>query len=281
MSNKTDDKSLEQDEAFIDALYDDLSQAPSPDSSLEEPSVELDNKILAAAHKAVGAKPKLVVKAKAKKPAFTWFKPIASAASLILVVSLVLKQGEPPVINEMTSQPGIDATVKKESQQAAEQFVMEQQAAPQAVVRRPESAGQISQQMVARQRALAPQASLTPAAKEKKTLARVKIDGSQDLLTAELAAVSDRQVAAPLEKDKRQISVKIRALEEQEYLAYRKQNLAWSWVEESSDAYVIDVMLKDEVRRFLLAKKKFRLPIEKENKTGLLRFELIQYLDKP
>jgi hypothetical protein len=83
-NNSNDDKTLRDDEAFIDALYQGHGV-----SLTEQPSIKLDQQVLAAAHKAVNAKPSLVLKHKK-----AWYFPIASAASMLLVFSLVLNQQE-------------------------------------------------------------------------------------------------------------------------------------------------------------------------------------------
>ena len=77
-----DDRFLE-DLSFIDDLYRDVQE----DIAQEQPSSALDQRILAAAHRQVNAKPELVNKAKLiKRP--RWMAPMASAASILLVVTV-------------------------------------------------------------------------------------------------------------------------------------------------------------------------------------------------
>ncbi len=75
-------KQLQDDEAFINALYQGVEQSDEPKTS-----EILDKRIIAAAHKAVSEQPK---KKKGKK--LTWVHTLATAASLTLVVTLVFNQ---------------------------------------------------------------------------------------------------------------------------------------------------------------------------------------------
>ena len=98
------------DEEFIQSLYDDLTL--ESDVLTNQPSDELDRRILSAAHKAVDAKPSMVNQPITKEPSnvsqvvkkkSTWYLSLASAASFILVVSLFSNQmSEPFVQNEMS-----------------------------------------------------------------------------------------------------------------------------------------------------------------------------------
>jgi len=84
MSSKPTDRDnqLQEDEAFIDALY---QQLPAEDE--QQPSEFLDKRIITAAYQAVATKPTKINKRK-----ITWFHSLATAASLTLVVSLVVQQ---------------------------------------------------------------------------------------------------------------------------------------------------------------------------------------------
>ena len=72
------DSEENQDQAFIDALYNDLDKTASPS--------HLDAKILAAAHQAVAGEP-LVTH---KRP--RWIKPLSAAATVLLVAGVSLHQ---------------------------------------------------------------------------------------------------------------------------------------------------------------------------------------------
>lgn len=79
MSEHKNDSSVEQqDQAFIDALYNDLETIPSPTT--------LDDRILAAAHQAVASKPVSVK----RRP--HWLKPLSAVATVLLVSSVSLHQ---------------------------------------------------------------------------------------------------------------------------------------------------------------------------------------------
>ena len=115
----TNDKALANDEAFIDALYADIESIEinnteiSNKAAVDQPSKELDQRILNAAHKAVAhavekEKAQVVELANVKsvksvtnskrKKLFAWTVPLASAASLVLVVSLVVNQNDEQIM---------------------------------------------------------------------------------------------------------------------------------------------------------------------------------------
>ncbi|WP_028865623.1 hypothetical protein [Psychromonas aquimarina] len=111
-TNKQDDKALAEDQAFIQSLYDDLSEH-NGDYTAEQPSEQLDQSILAAAHKAVKARPTLHIektssrqtsdkKQELNRPAdkrkkIAWYYPAATAASFLLVGLIVNHQLSVPI----------------------------------------------------------------------------------------------------------------------------------------------------------------------------------------
>ncbi|WP_019615370.1 hypothetical protein [Psychromonas ossibalaenae] len=111
-TNKQDDKALAEDQAFIQSLYDDLSDH-NGDYTAEQPSEQLDQSILAAAHKAVKAKPTLHSEKTAdgqtddkkqalnrpaeKRKKMAWYYPAATAASFLLVGLIVNHQLNGPI----------------------------------------------------------------------------------------------------------------------------------------------------------------------------------------
>jgi len=109
MSINQDDNNVNEakvlaDQAFIDALYKDVAKECVDNSpNDEQPSAELDQRILAAAHKAVIAKPQLVENKK-RAQISPWFTTIAKAASIILVVTLVIDQMDYPLTYQVTEQ---------------------------------------------------------------------------------------------------------------------------------------------------------------------------------
>ena len=118
--HKTEDQQLLEDEAFIDALYEQLDQDKRNQDS---PSEILDKRIILAAHQAVNNE-HMIEKPSAnssdtmgkisdntrtsQQRAYNfklWSKTIATAASLILVVSLVIQQPFHILPNERKSPP--------------------------------------------------------------------------------------------------------------------------------------------------------------------------------
>jgi len=101
MSNKhTDNKDKQtqtltmqqqSDEAFINELYDEVSQEDQ-----SQPSELLDKRIISAAHQAINTsnRPK-------RKSHFTWYSKLATAASVTLVISLVSLQQDNIPSNEL------------------------------------------------------------------------------------------------------------------------------------------------------------------------------------
>ncbi len=103
---ETDKSTLQQqsDEAFINHLYDEVSQ-----NQQSQPSELLDKRILSAAHKAINKSNK-----PDKKSHVTWYSTLATAASLTLVVSLVVLQQANILPNEQVDSIQIkDAAFKK------------------------------------------------------------------------------------------------------------------------------------------------------------------------
>lgn len=102
-TNKQDDKALAENQAFIQSLYDDLTD--QNDDATEQPSKQLDQHILAAAHQAVAAKPTRHIDATSnrqtggnvqelsqpvnKRKKMAWYYPVSMAASVLLVVTIV------------------------------------------------------------------------------------------------------------------------------------------------------------------------------------------------
>jgi hypothetical protein len=91
-SKQTQELMLQQqsDEAFMNELYDEVSQEDQ-----SQPSELLDQRIISAAHKALtkSTKPK-------SKSHVTWYSSLATAASITLVISLVVLQQSNILPNE-------------------------------------------------------------------------------------------------------------------------------------------------------------------------------------
>jgi len=80
----------QSDEAFINELYDEVSQEDQ-----SQPSELLDKRIISAAHKAINTSNKPI-----GKNNFIWYSKLATAASLTLVISLVALQQDNIFPNE-------------------------------------------------------------------------------------------------------------------------------------------------------------------------------------
>ena len=93
MTNKQDQQMVE-DQAFIDSLYQEVAEDNA--SQTEQPSEQLDQRILAAAHKAVASQPMpATIKQQKKK---SWFFPLATAASFLLMITVINHQFSSPII---------------------------------------------------------------------------------------------------------------------------------------------------------------------------------------
>lgn len=98
MTNKQS-KQQDDEQAFIDSLYTELAD--------EQPSEQLDQRILAAAHKAVASQP-VGQTATTPKKRKSWFFPVATAASLLLMLTLFDSQMHSPSIQKAL-QPSLSA----------------------------------------------------------------------------------------------------------------------------------------------------------------------------
>ncbi|MFT6925313.1 MAG: hypothetical protein ACJAZP_000893 [Psychromonas sp.] len=101
VTNKQDDKALTEDEAFIQSLYDDLSDHKT-EHQTDQPSEALDQHIIKAAHKAVETNPAPSIDKALNRPApkrrkVAWYYPVAMAASVLLVVTMVNHQLSGPI----------------------------------------------------------------------------------------------------------------------------------------------------------------------------------------
>lgn len=102
---------LEQDEAFIEQLYQAIeaeNNANEENNDSYPNNTALDDKILAAAHRAVAAKPQTI---KTKSKYTPWYTALATAASLVIVVSLVVEQRHLPLAPDRYSAELADDTV--------------------------------------------------------------------------------------------------------------------------------------------------------------------------
>ena len=174
MSNdKEHDKSLADDEAFIESLYQQLPEEP--------PSAALDQRILAAAHREVDAKPQLVQ----KRPA--WLKPLASAATVLLVVSVTVHQ---------IFDPGFSTSLFSPSDEMVDDFNLSEERMSEADVVEPTL---LSEPAVKAEKAQQPLAEMAIEQKQTKAVAKAAAPKPQMQDTADIALKrkeADRSVAA-------------------------------------------------------------------------------------
>jgi len=87
-ANSIDEQQLRDDEAFINSLYDEVEREQNHKQSTAQPSELLDRRIINAAHQVINVKPAT----NKKQSRLTWLNGLATAASLTLVISLVVQQ---------------------------------------------------------------------------------------------------------------------------------------------------------------------------------------------
>lgn len=118
MTTNKQDKTLTEDQAFIQSLYDEVSDQDSDDLT-EYPSKQLDHAILEAAHKAVSETPSdqqsnvqsLQPKANKRKK-IAWYFPLATAASVLLVITVMNYQLNGPTNPVLETASTIDSTTQ-------------------------------------------------------------------------------------------------------------------------------------------------------------------------
>lgn len=205
-------KQLSDDEAFIQTLYDDIASA---DTSIDEqPSKATDDKILAAAHRALSSSPKLVVKNR------SWTIPIASAASVMLVFSLFFNQlNDDALQSEMLPAPALMSAQPKSE-------MLKKMAARQKEVK------QKHRQM---------KRTNIPARGDKKQQEVAR-------LTAQDYLMSDSNFSAMAESEAKPIIVNeaINVMTEKVYQQLLSVNRRWIFVKEEKEFYVIQLVSKEQ-----------------------------------
>lgn len=295
------------DEKFIDALYAELETEldnaqekglttnPSDKLFTEHPSASLDQRILAAAHKAVDSSPKaidLVGKTPSKiGKARAWHVPLSLAASTVLVVSLVVNQGEESVL------PNADimlAPIAVQAEQAlstkrvgiAERDVMAQgqsrEFAKQNSHQANENANtqvQKSVQAIKRGPAQPP----VPSARKEKHEVEVAMVAPQAVNAPENSVSTDKR-ARTITRDKmtalhkKSLASKLASLSTlpllslQQYQLYKEQKKQWLLRHESEQYYLIDVFAsKQKTTQYKLSKKYFYIkPLARDLADGLV-----------
>lgn len=237
MSNDHEiDKSLAEDEAFIESLYDQL-----PD---ENTSAELDQRILAAAHREVLAKPQRI------KKRSLWLKPMASAAAVLLVVSVSIYQ-----LLEMGNLQDMSTTFDDQSLTSKVKGEMTGEAAGVSPAKQEIRSFQtvsekslVTPQPILRKKAEKIQAALP----SKPVLAYKEADSVEVLDKNETQARSNRPSV-------------IGYLTESAYQQFVGEQAKWQYINEDKDRYVIAILIQKEKLFYYLDKKLFFLEAFKKD----------------
>ena len=263
MTNKQQDKQLHEDQAFIDSLYEELA-VETDKPKQEQPSEQLDLRILAAAHKAVASKPTLQNKPQNKKNR-NWFYPIATAASAILMITVVGHQIYSPVTENFEMPLSLtDSVVSSDSNRQTfstneitemDTSFFEPQLASEASFVSEEERATTGKHAVKMQAPAEKQITLKASQQAKQSKAK-RSSMKQD---AEITAKKRMQ-----EKQKVYPATKPIPLTKQQYLALKseseQQSLYWTLLLETEANYIIELQHFDNQKSYyLLHKQKFQL----------------------
>lgn len=275
--NKQDDKALAEDHAFIQSLYDDVLNHDKERS--DHPSEQLNQRILAKAHKAVGTKPILCLdetstpltnnkeatlsQATKHQKKTAWYYPLATVASLLLVAILVKHQ----LYNPMTPIDEIDSLVMMEPIVGTKQS---KSSTPPAEMIRPSATR-----------------SLFKKEKQISELNIAFVEGQRENKMLQLAAVSTQQRTrkskqhAKIESVNTSFSI---ILSHEKYKSMQAQStqktLYWQLQHENSSTYIIELFNTATSSTFYrLDKKRFRLNKKDKNRKNSFS-EIIYIVDK-
>lgn len=249
------DKQLNDDEALIQSLYDDLAAQDS--SSADYPSKAADDKILAAAHRSVRSSPKIVITKRA------WYVPVASAASVILVVSLFFNQLQDPVMQSELSFSGNSLTEAVQYNDEANEGVNIETSAP--MLQHTPALSVKSEERLFKQKGInKKQQSVKRISQqgkeEKKQLKRMaassyRTSSSDELLleTTEATQIKEVRELTPLSLER-----PITLMTKQVYNQLINLKSHWLFISEDKEFYLIQVVKKgDENRLYKLDKKAY------------------------
>jgi len=273
MSNSKDkipNKQLSDDEAFIQSLYDDLSKGDSGESAEHQPGKELDDKILAAAHRAVTSTPALVIKKR------TWAIPVASAASVMLVFSLFFNQLNDPLFQSELS-PDSNSPISKQAdftQGEAEQLMIKKESKEVASIA-------YAQQKTQQRQSQLQQLQLKADQKQKNKKSFSKMRAKRSLPSAGANVVADAQPALMLEPTPA-FALESDLPEIIEYLTltmYKKglnENYTWIFIREEQEFNLIELVnSKGKKTLYKLSKREF---IVKQSMKKNIKARLLQEL---
>ena len=296
------------DEQFIAALYaeletelesaqkntqqNELTTNPTDKLFTEQPSASLDQRILAAAHKAVDSKPKIIdlngEKPSRNKKSRAWHVPLSLAASTVLVVSLVVNQGEESVL------PNRDVMLAPRTVQAeqalstkrigiAERNVMAQgqsrDLAKQSSHQAKKNASTLIQESVHALAQVSAQPPVQSARKQKHGVAvempalpAFKTPPSRISPDEPVRRRASEETATLKEKSsfgKLEGSSPMPLLSLQQYQLFKKQNKKWFLRNESEQYYVIDVFDREQkATQYKLLKIHFNINVLTRNTAG-------------
>ncbi|MGL1957806.1 MAG: hypothetical protein OCD00_10880 [Colwellia sp.] len=269
MSRKQDeDKALANDEAFIDALYVELESIELESAELEnveledskrgkkaindQPSKELDQRIIAAAHKSAATKAPVIelsnitVLKRKKRP--VWTIPFATAASLVLVVSLVMNQQDSPipaVNNDFFVESSMQSPVMAQSEPLLETKV----------------ASTYKRVTLAQQKRSEYKQQKSKELSRKRSKAR----SANMFLLSEPEAIASNALSVAQFTKKELLINDSPTLTHQQYVLFIKQQARWSLVSEHEDYYVINI-----------SSRATENTAEKENSNNVVQYKLLK-----
>jgi len=253
----------QSDEAFINQLYDEVSQGQQ-----NQPSELLDQRILSAAHKVINKS-----KTPDKKSHITWYSSLATAASLTLVVSLVVLQQANILSNEQADSMQVkDVEIQKPINLVnnTESFA-EQEIVPE-IVHFQERASFSSVT-----NSIADKAKEAPNKGVMRTMQYEKQNQLATKILAKPIMASSPKTIQLLEKSEQPVKTEIMALSTEQLQQYLQSNKAlktqnqwrWSLNSENDVEYIIDIFNKDQQPlQYRLDKRIFKiLDIPEQNLT--------------
>jgi len=250
----------QSDEAFINRLYDEVSQ-----EAQSQPSELLDKRILSAAHKAINKSKKTN-----KKSHVSWYSTLATAASITLVVSLVVIQQANILPSEQVDSTQVKGVAFKKSINAGsakESFADQEVMAEQIDYKAEPSYSALSGQMassVARDRKVAVNERTLRAMQYKK-----QAQLSKQLAVAPMMAlppVIDKPRAEIAKAQEKNLTIKYLSIKQfQQYILSNKtldvkNQWLWSLHSESDMEYIINLFQGNQQSlAFRLGKDKFKV----------------------
>jgi hypothetical protein len=292
MSTEQDkNKTMIDDEKFINELYaeleNDLTNFPD-----EQPSESLDQSILAASRQAIGSNPK-AEKTKTEKPSGVkksrvWHVPFSLAASTVLVVSLVVNQGEE---SQLPKEPAISEPIVIQSNMQYNRAVSTKSEA----ISEKKMMAEVKRRKFAKQEIRQPEKmTITPVQLAKKK--SIKADIELFALAEEVFVRSElvQSDYAPTVVNKSNSGLKRQSpahrlsqnfiipwLSYQQYLSFREQNSQCSLLEETEGYYLISIYIAESnFSQYKLKKKEFNIiSLPNDTETKFL-FEQIKLLNK-